>query len=142
MASWSPFAGASELADIRTTIGRATSARAQADAAGAQAQLQRERTRTALTVALTRLAIAERGAEQGTEAHRIVGRKYAGGLATVVELLDAQAVETQSALALSEARWSAIVTAAERRLALGRDPGTLQSLDDDILAALESGARR
>ena len=142
MASWSPFAGASELAEIRTTMGRATSARAQADAAEAQARLDRERTRTALTVALTRLAIAERGAEQGTEAHRIVGRKYAGGLASVVELLDAQAVETQAALAFSEARWGTIVAAAERRLALGRDPATLQSLDDDTLAALESGARR
>lgn len=142
MASWSPFAGASELSDIRTTLGRASSSRARADAAEAQARLELERTRTALTVALTRLAIAERGAEQGTEAHRIVGRKYAGGLATVVELLDAQSVETQAALALSEARWSTIVAAAERRLALGRDPATLQSLDDDPLAALESGARR
>ena len=41
----------------------------------------------------------------------------------MVELLDAQAAETQSALALSQARWGAIVAAAERRRALGLDPG-------------------
>jgi outer membrane protein TolC len=130
MASWSPFAGASELADVRATGSRAQAAHAQADAARASARLEIEQTRTALSVALTRLDIAEHAAAQSAEAHRIVSRKYAGGLAGVVELLDAQAAETQSALALSEARWRTIVAAAERRQALGLDPATLASLDD------------
>lgn len=129
MASWSPFGGASELSDLRATAGRADAARAQADAARANAALDVAQTRTALAVALTRLAIAERSAAQSTEAHRIVGRKYAGGLATVVELLDAQAAEVQSALALSQARYAAIVTDAERRRAVGGDPATLAALD-------------
>jgi len=129
MASWSPLGGASELSDVRVTAGRAEAARAQADAAQANAALDVAQTRTALAVALTRLDIAERSAAQSAEAHRIVTRKYAGGLATVAELLDAQAAEVQSALALSQARYDAIVADAERRRALGGDPATLTALD-------------
>ncbi len=130
VASWNPFAGASELADVGATAGRAQAVQAQAEAARAASRLEIEQTRTALSVALTRLDIAERAAAQSAEAHRIVSRKYGGGLAGVVELLDAQAAETQSALALSQARWAAIVAAAERRHALGLDPASLASLDD------------
>ena len=134
MASWSPFAGASDLADLQSTASRATAAQVQLDAAQANARLELEQTRTALSVALVRLTIAERAVAQSAEAHRIVGRKYEGGLATVVELLDAQAVETQSQLSLSQTRWSAIVAASERRRALGLDPATLQALDDATVA--------
>jgi len=135
VASWNPFAGASEIADVEATAGRAQGAQAQAEAARANARLEIEQTRTALSVALTRLDIAEHAAAQSAEAHRIVSRKYGGGLAGVVELLDAQAAETQSALALSEARWSAIVASAERRRALGLDPATLASLDETSTVA-------
>lgn len=133
MASWNPIAGASDIADVRATAARAAAATAQSDAAHANARLDLEQSRTALDVALKRLAIAERAVMQSAEANRIVGRKYAGGLATVVELLDAQAVETQSALAMSQARWSTIAAAADRRRALGLDPATLAALDDSAL---------
>jgi outer membrane protein TolC len=135
LASWSPFAAASELADIRAAAGRVNAAEAQADAARANARLEAEQTRTALVVALTRLTIAERATAQSAEAHRIVGKKYEGGLANVTELLDAQTTETQSALALSQARWGAIVAAAERRRALGQDPASLATLDDSTSLA-------
>jgi outer membrane protein TolC len=130
MASWSPFAGASELAELRGAGGREDAARAMADAARERALLEGEQTASALRAALARLAIAERSVLQAAEAHRIVARKYEGGLATVIELLDAAAMETQSALGLSAARHAAITAAAERRRALGRDPGTLAALDD------------
>ncbi|MEP6550688.1 MAG: TolC family protein, partial [Gemmatimonadales bacterium] len=130
MTSWSPFAGASELADIRVTAARAASARAQAEVAHANARLDVEQARTVLVVALTRLSIAERAVAQSAEALRIVERKYAGGLASVVELLDAQAVETHSALGFAQARYDAIVAAVERRHALGGDPGSLEALDE------------
>ncbi|MEP6991157.1 MAG: TolC family protein [bacterium] len=110
-------------------------ARAQAEAAVANGRLQDEQTRTALMVALTRLAIAERAVAQSAEAHRIVARKYEGGLASVTELLDAQTVDTQSALAFAQARYVVIVDAAERRLATGRDPATLAVLDDSASIA-------
>ena len=129
VASWNVFAGASDVSDVRASDGRAATAQAEAAAAAANARLQAEQTQTALTVALTRLALAERAVSQSAEAHRVVARKYEGGLATVVELLDAQAAEMQSALAFSQARWSTIIAAAERRLASGRDPGSLTALD-------------
>ena len=97
MASWAPFAGASEIADGQSASGREASARAQADGAVARARLEVEQTRTALTVALTRLDIAERAVAQSAEAHRMVARKYESGLATVAELLDAQATEVRAA---------------------------------------------
>jgi outer membrane protein len=133
MASWSPFAGASDLADVQITAGQTATAAAQAEAARANARLDVEQSRVALSVALARLAIAERAVAQSAEANRIVGRKYAGGLASMIELLDAQAVETQSALGLSQARWSAISAAAERRRALGLDPATLAALDEGTM---------
>ena len=129
MASWSLFAGASDVAELRTAAGREESARAAADAARARARLDAEETRTTLAVALTRLTIAEQAVRQSAEAHRIVARKYEGGLAGVVELLDAQAAETQSALGLAQARYGAIAAAADRRRALGGDPVTLVVLD-------------
>ena len=129
MTSWTPFAGGSEVAEVQLAAGRSASVQAQADAAVANARLDVARTRTKLAVALTRLAIAERAVAASTEAHRVVARKYDGGLATVVELLDAQAQETRSALVLSDARYVTIIAAAERRRALGGDPATLELLD-------------
>lgn len=130
MATWSPFTAASEIADVQATSAREANARAQAEAAQANARLQVEQTRTDLIVALTRLEIAERAVAQSAEAHRIVARKYEGGLASVAELLDAQLVDTQSALAFAQARYTVIVNAAERRIAIGRDPASLAVLDD------------
>jgi outer membrane protein len=140
MATWSPFAGASELADVQATSARETSARAQVEAARANGRLQVEQTRSALSVALTRLEISERAVGQSAEANRIVARKYEGGLASVTEWLDAQSMDTQSALAFAQARYTVIVDAAEHRLAIGRDPATLAVLDDNASVA-DSAAR-
>jgi outer membrane protein TolC len=129
-ASWSLFAGGSTLADVRATTGRESAARAEADAAAAKAHLEVEQSRTALQVALTRLAIAERASAQSAEAHRIVSRQYEGGLATIADLLDAQATDVKSSLGLSQARYAAIVAGAERRQALGLDPASIATLDD------------
>ncbi|MHB1225725.1 MAG: TolC family protein, partial [Gemmatimonadaceae bacterium] len=130
MARWSPFAGASEIAELQATSGREDAARAMADAARARALLDVEQAGNTLRAALARLDIAERSVRQSAEAHRIVSRKYEGGLATVVELLDAAAVETRSALSFSVARYDVITAGAERLKALGRDPAALASLDD------------
>ena len=134
MATWSPFTNPSDISDSRAASARGDAARAQADAAQANARLELEQTRTALQVALARLSIAERSVAQSAEAHRIVSRKYEGGLAPIAELLDAQATETQSALGFSQARWSTIAAAAERLRALGKDPGSLEALDEPTSA--------
>ena len=130
MASWTPFAGASEFAERQAATGRAEAAQAMADAARERAELDVAQTRNALRAALARLDIAERSVQQSAEAHRIVARKYEGGLATITELLDAAAVDRRSALSLSAARYAVLVAGAERLRALGRDPAALARLDD------------
>jgi outer membrane protein len=110
MATWTPFSGASEISAARA---RVESARAASD----------------IDVALQRLAIAERGAAQSADAHRIVTRRYDGGLASVVELLDAAAGDSRSTLMLAKARYDLIAALAARRLVTGRDPAALVALD-------------
>lgn len=127
--SWTPFAGGSQIGDVRSAGGREAAARALAEAAAARAALEVAQTHSALEVALARLEIAERAVAQSGEAHRIVTRKYEGGLAGVVELLDAAAAETASAMGYAHARFAAIAAAAARRQATGGDPATLATLE-------------
>jgi outer membrane protein len=129
MLNWTPFAGASEIAERRAAQGRAQSARAGADAARAQAELEVAEVETEWAVALERLRITATAMEQSREAHRIVSRRYEGGMAPVVELLAAAATETQSALGHSHARYTAIVAAARRLRASGLDAAALTILD-------------
>lgn len=142
MASWSLFAGANDVAEVRGTSARARVASAQREAASANADLESARTREALQVALLQLEIAERAVAQSAEAHRIVARKYDGGLATISELLEASAIETQSRLGLSFARYQLLVTAAERRQALGSDPSFLTALDSASTPLTSDRAQR
>lgn len=130
MASWTPFAGASEIAGRQAARGRAQAAAASAEAAEASAALERRATAIQNTVALARLGIAEIAVTQAAEAHRIVARKYAGGLATIAELLGAAAAETQARLGLSEARYQAIVSDAAARQAAGSDLMALTALEN------------
>lgn len=130
MASWSPFAGASELAERQAARGRLQAATASAEAAEAAARLERESTSVRGAVALARLDIAEASVAQAAEAHRIVARKYAGGLATIAELIGAASTETQARLGLSEARYQAIAADAAARQASGRDLMALTALEN------------
>jgi len=130
MASWSPFSGASEIADRQGARGRADAARAMVEAAEAGAALERNATQTQLAVAIAQLGIAEVSVTQGAEAHRIVARKYTGGLATIAELLSAAAVETQTRLGLSGARYQVIVADAAARQAAGADLMALTVLEN------------
>jgi outer membrane protein TolC len=130
MASWSPFSGASEIADRQGARGRADAARAMVEAAEAGAALERNATQTQLAVAIAQLGIAEVSVAQGAEAHRIVARKYTGGLATIAELLSAAAVETQTRLGLSGARYQVIVADAAARQAAGADLMALTVLEN------------
>jgi len=130
MAVWTPFAGASEIGDMQAARGREASARAMAEAALHRSRVEMAARQTDVEVALTRLDIAERAVEQSREAHRIVSRKYEGGLATVVELLDAQATETSSQLGLSLVQYQLIVAEADRRKAFGLSVASLTALEE------------
>lgn len=128
MASWSPFTGAAELSAVRAAQGRVAIAEAGAEVAAAQAQLESAERQNALAVALARLAITERSVEQSTEAHRLVGRSYAGGLVTITELLAAAAAETGARLARAATLYAALVAAAERQQAFGLSLDPLTAL--------------
>jgi outer membrane protein TolC len=130
MASWTPFSGLSEIGDVRGARARATAARAMVEAAEGQAALEVSARESEVTVALARLAIAEQAVDQASEAHRLVARQYAGGLAGITELLGAQATETQTRLGLAQARVALITALAERQLARGSDPAALTALED------------
>ncbi len=130
MAQWTPIAGASHLSESRAASGRRAVAEARADAALANARLEAATAGDRLDAALQRLRIAEQAVEHAAEAHRIVGHKYEGGLATVVELLDASATETRTRLGRAHAVFTVIDEAAARALALGADPALFAVLDD------------
>jgi outer membrane protein TolC len=129
MLSWSPFSGARELSEARIAGGRELAAGVQTEAAVAHAALELERATAELAVARSRLEIARLAETQAREAHRIVSRKYDGGLATVTELFDAAAVETDSRLRDVVARHDVLIALAEKRKAQGLDLSPLQNLE-------------
>ena len=130
MLSWSPFSGASELSEHRVATGRQAAARAMAESATAQATLDLARAHDGLEVAAARLDIAEGTVGQAREAHRIVSRKYDGGLATVAELLDAATAETAAHLGVVAARYEAIMATTEILRAEGSELSLLGDLED------------
>ncbi|MEN9510095.1 MAG: hypothetical protein RLZZ621_2658 [Gemmatimonadota bacterium] len=142
MASWSLFGGGSELADAAGASARARSARAGAEGAEAQAQLEIDAASRAVTVALQRLELAAASAAQSREAHRLVDKRYTGGLATIAERLSAEATATGAALAHAAARYAVIDAVAQHRRAIGADPGALARLDTDRPNATTSGELR
>lgn len=129
MVSWSPFSGGVELAEGRTTAARRQAAEAAAEAAAARGRLELQEAANALEVARARMAITGRAVSQSGEAHRIVSRKYEGGLATAVELFDAAAEETAARLGFAEARYQAIVALAQSWRTAGLGLAALTSLE-------------
>lgn len=126
MLTWAPFAGGSELAEFRAAKGRREAARAAAEASVARADLDVVAARENLAVALARLRIAQEAVRQAEEAHRLVSRKYDGGLASVTELFDAAASQTASELAQSAAIYDALVARAELERAMGQEVSSEQ----------------
>jgi outer membrane protein TolC len=129
MASWTFFSGAGELTDRKAARAREDAAVALAEAASARANLERAERESELAVALASLDIADRAVTQAAEAHRIVARKYEGGLAAVTELLEAAAIETRARLERSASLYRAIVATGGWQLATGRDLMELRALD-------------
>jgi outer membrane protein TolC len=129
MVSWAPFSGGVELAERRMASARRAAAAASAEAAEARGRLEQQEAENALEVALARMAITGQAVAQSGEAHRIVARKYEGGLATAVELFDAAAEETGARLGYADARYQAVVALAQRRRAAGLDLDPLTTLD-------------
>ena len=129
MASWSIFGGGAELADVAGTTARLDAARAAEAAAEAQARLDVDVSRGAVQVALQRLALAAHAATQSREAHRLVEKRYTGGLATIAELLAAASASTGVSLNWSAARFAVIDAVVALRRATGADLSALSVLD-------------
>ncbi len=129
MGSWSLFGGASELADLAGASARARAARAGEEAAQVNARVEADAAVRAVTLAMQRLDLATTTAQQSREAHRLVEKRYAGGLATIAELLGAETAATGASLAQAAARYALIDALAQQRRAIGADPGTLAQLD-------------
>lgn len=128
-ASWSLFGGGSELADLAGATARAMGAAAGAQTARMQSTLEADAARRGVAVALLRLSLAEQADLQSREAHRLVERRYIGGVATIAELLGAEASATGSTLAHSAARYALLDALATHRRASGADPAELSLLE-------------
>jgi len=130
MASWSPFSGGAELAQRRSALADAVGATTGREAAEAAAALEVRAATIGVSVAVRALTIASQAVVQATEAHRIVGRKYAGGLAAVSELLDAQATELTTRLGEAKARYDLLTARATLARAQGHDLTTFAAALD------------
>lgn len=128
-ATWTPFSGLAEFSDVRSARARASAAQTMAEAADAEGSLRLAASEREVVTTLAQLTIAERAVDQASEAHRLVGRQYAGGLAGITELLGAQAMETQTRLGLAQARVALITAIAARALARGSDPAAIAALE-------------
>ena len=129
MGSWSLFGGGSELADVAGASARARGARASEEAAKANARVEADAAVRAVTLATQRLDLANAAAAQSREAYRLVEKRYAGGLATIAELLGAESTATAAALSQAAARYALLDALAQHRRAIGADPGALAALD-------------
>lgn len=123
MASWSLFGGASEFADIQGSRARLSAAQTMTEAAQATAKLEADTSARHLQVALAQLDLASQSLAQSREAYRLVQRRYSGGLATIAELLSAEATETAASLSQAAAQYALIEAIAYYRLTHGADPG-------------------
>jgi outer membrane protein TolC len=129
VASWSLAAGGSDWADIAGADARARSAEAGEQQLRAQGVVEAGAATRAVAVALARLDLADHSALQSLEAHRLVEKRYAGGLATVAELLGAESTATAAALRRTSAAFALIEAMVAFRRATGADPGSLAELD-------------
>lgn len=129
MGSWSLFGGASELADVSGATARARGARASEEAAQVNARVESDAAARAVTLAMQRLELATTAEAQSREAYRLVEKRYAGGLASIAELLGAETAATGATLAQAAARYALIDALAQHRRAIGADPGALAQLD-------------
>lgn len=123
------FSGGGDLADRQRAVAISGAAEARAEGAAAMASLEAAEARIQRTVALERMAIADRALEQSREALRLVQRRYDGGLAAITELLDAGAARSAAELSSLTARHDVLVAIAAERIALGLDFTPLLALD-------------
>jgi outer membrane protein TolC len=119
---WSPFRGGGEWAALdRARAGRDL-AKDQLAAAERSAEAEVQAAAAELEAAEAALAAAERALGHAAEASRIATVRYAGGVATISELLGVRAAESAQRLARLDALYHARLAAAALAVARGGDP--------------------
>lgn len=132
MASWSIFSGGRTVAAIDAARAQLRFIQQAERAAQSQAELEIDMTRRAVSLSLLRLNNAADQQTQAAEAQRLVALRYGGGLATIAELLAADASATQAALAHTNARYAAISAVVAFRHATAADLLTLTALESPL----------
>jgi outer membrane protein TolC len=124
---WNFLAGGADRARVREAEAARAQARALSARHASQVGLEVRTSQAQLAAARGRVGVAGQAAGQAEEVLRIIRIRYRGGLATIVDLLAAEAAVTAARLRQSEALHDAAVAALGVELALGRlDPGTVR----------------
>lgn len=123
---WNLFNGGADQARAREAEALRDRTRAARARAASLIGLEAREARARWLTARERAGVAERAIAQAEETLRIVQVRYRGGLATVLDLLTAEAALTESRTRLTEAVHDYNVALAAWELALGRlDPSSL-----------------
>lgn len=119
---WTPFRGFADRADVERARAERDLATAELGAATRTADAEVRAAAGRHAAAELAVAAAGRALESAAQAARISAARYAGGVATISELLAVRAAEAAARLAHLDARYNVRITAAELRLARGGDP--------------------
>ncbi|MBK9304022.1 MAG: TolC family protein [bacterium] len=121
-ATWDVFSGLEDVGALRQARARSRAAAHVADFAQRQAGLELDQARREAGAAAERLAVAADAVVSARESLRIVDEMYREGLASMVDLLDVQAMATQAEGDLVRARHDLRVSEARTIYAGAIDP--------------------
>jgi outer membrane protein TolC len=122
MVRWTPFRGFRDLAQADQARAEADRAAADLDAAERAAAAEVRAAEARLGAAKAALAATDRALTHAAEAARIATTRYAGGVATISELLSVRASESNQRLARLEALFQARIAQAQVAVARGGNP--------------------
>jgi outer membrane protein TolC len=121
-ATWDVFSGLEDVGALRQARARSRAAAHLADFAQRQAGLELDQARREVGAAAERLGVAADAVVSARESLRIVDEMYREGLASMVDLLDVQAMATQTEGDLVQARHDLRVSEAGTIYAGAIDP--------------------
>ncbi|MDO9693382.1 MAG: TolC family protein [Candidatus Latescibacteria bacterium] len=121
-ATWDVFSGLEDVGALRKARAQSRAAAHLADSAQRQAGLELDQARREAAAAAEKLGVAADAVVSARESLRIVDEMYREGLASMVDLLDVQAMATQAEGALVQARHDLRVSEAGMIYAGAIDP--------------------
>ncbi len=122
MVKWTPFKGLRDLAQADQARAERDRSVAELSAAERNADAEVRAAEARLRAARLAVAAAERALDYSAQAARIAATRYAGGVATISELLAVRAGESAQRLARLEALFHARIAQAQVAVARGGNP--------------------